>query len=143
MAKYKIGQYVCFNESQKSLNSSFQELEVYDEYQDNQIANITEDDKYVFEDFYGEWDESIISMLSDDQRLEYHNDGVYIINDDALLTDTINEFMNRGLSEDQAKAMCTEELMCEITEAMFSAQEDFVRNVDISHLTIAEEEELK
>ena len=143
MAKYKIGQYVCFNKSKKSLNSNFQELEVYDEFQDNQIANITKDDKYVFEDFSGEWDESIISMLSDDQRLEYHNDGGYIINDDALLTDTINEFMNRGLSEDKAKAMCTEELMCEITEAMFSAQEDFVRNVDISHLTIAEEEELK
>ena len=67
----------------------------------------------------------------------------YIINEDALLADTINEFINRGLSEDQAKAMCTEELMSEITEAMFSAQEDFVRNVDISHLTIAEEEELK
>ena len=61
----------------------------------------------------------------------------YIINEDALLQDTINEFMNRGLSEDQAKAMCTEELMCEITEAMFSDQEDFVRNVDISHLKIA------
>lgn len=138
MPKYKIGQYVCFNESQKSLNSSFQELEVYDEFQDNQIANITEDGKYVFEDFSGKWNESIISRLSDDQRLEYHNDGGYIINEDVLLTDTINEFMNRGLSEDQAKAMCTEELMCDITEAMFSAQEDFVRNVDISHLTIAE-----
>ncbi len=61
----------------------------------------------------------------------------YIINEDALLQDTINEFMNRGLSEDQAKAMCAEELMCEITEAMFSDQEDFVRNVDISHLKIA------
>ena len=67
----------------------------------------------------------------------------YIINNDALLTDTINEFMNRGLSTSQARAICTEELMCEITEAMFSAQEDFVRNVDISHLTIAKEEELK
>ena len=67
----------------------------------------------------------------------------YIINNDALLTDTINEFMNRGLSKDKAKAMCTEELMCDITEAMFLAQEDFVRNVDISHLTIAKEEELK
>ena len=143
MAEYQAEQYVWLNESQKSLNSGFQELEVYDEYQDNQIANITEDGKYVFENFFGEWDESIISMLSNDQRLEYHNDGGYIINDDALLTDTINEFMNRGISEDQAKAMCTEELMCEITEAMFSAQEDFVRNVDISHLTIAEEEELK
>ena len=138
MAKYKVGQYVCFNESQKSLNSSFKELEVYDEYQDNQIANITEDGKYVFEDFYGEWDESIISRLSNNQRL---ND--YIINEDILLQDTINEFMSIGLSEDQAKAMCTEELMCDITEAMFSAQEDFVRNVDISHLTIAEKEELK
>ena len=135
MAKYKVGQYVCFNESKKSLNSSFQELEVYDEFQDNQIANITKDDKYVFEDFYGEWDESIISMLSDYQRLEYHNDGGYIINDDALLTDTINEFMSRGLSTSQARAICTEELMCDITEAMFLAQEDFVRNVDISHLT--------
>ena len=132
MARYEIGQYVCFNESEKSLNSSFQEREVYDEFQDNQIANITEDGKYVFEDFYGEWDESIISRLSNDQRL---ND--YIINEDILLQDTISEFMNRGLSEDQAKAMCTEELMCEITEAMFSAQEDFVREVDISHLTIA------
>lgn len=66
----------------------------------------------------------------------------YIINDDALLTYTINEFMNRGLSENQAKAMCTEELMCDITEAMFSAQEDFVRNIDISHLTIAEKKEV-
>ena len=74
MAKYKVGQYVCFNESEKSLNSSFQELEIYDEFQDNQIANITKDDKYVFEDFPGEWDESIISMLSDYQRLEYHNE---------------------------------------------------------------------
>lgn len=136
MAKYKIGQYVCFNESLKSLNSSFKELEVYDEFQDNQIANITEDGKYVFEDFSGEWNESIISGLSDDQR---END--YIINEDALLADIINEFINRGLSEDQAKAMCTEELMCEITESMFSAQEDFVRNVDISHLTIAKQEE--
>lgn len=136
MARYEIGQYVCFNESQKSLNSSFQELEVYDEFKDNQIANITEDGKYVFEDFYGEWDESIISRLSNDQRL---ND--YIINEDILLQDTINEFMNRGLSENQAKAICTEELMCDICNAMFSAQEDFVRNVDISHLTIAEEEE--
>ena len=133
MPKYKIGQYVCFNESQKSLNSSFQELEVYDEFQDNQIANITEDGKYVFEDFYGEWDESIISRLSNDQRLNY-----YIINEDILLQDTINEFMNRGLSENQAKAICTEELMCDICNAMFSAQEDFVSNVDISHLTIAE-----
>ena len=60
----------------------------------------------------------------------------YIINDDVLLADTINEFMNRGLSEDQAKAMCTEQLMCDVCDAMFSAQEDFVRNVDISHLTI-------
>ena len=133
MPKYKIGQYVCFNESQKSLNSSFQELEVYDEFQDNQIANITEDGKYVFEDFYGEWDESIISRLSNDQRLNY-----YIINEDILLQDTINEFMYRGLSENQAKAICTEELMCDICDAMFSAQEDFVSNVDISHLTIAE-----
>lgn len=133
MAKYQVGQYVCFNESEKSLNSGFKELEVYDEFKDNQIANITEDGKYVFEDFYGEWDESIISRLSNDQRL---ND--YIINEDILLTDTINEFMSRGLSEDQAKAMCTEELMCDICNAMFSAQEDFVRNVDISHLTIAE-----
>ena len=133
MPKYKIGQYVCFNESQKSLNSSFQELEVYDEFQDNQIANITEDGKYVFEDFYGEWDESIISRLSNDQRLNY-----YIINEDILLQDTINEFMYRGLSENQAKAICTEELMCDICNAMFSAQEDFVSNVDISHLTIAE-----
>ena len=132
MARYEIGQYVCFNESEKSLNSGLIELEVYDEFKDNQIANITEDGKYVFEDFYGEWDESIISRLSNDQRL---ND--YIINEDILLQDTISEFMNRGLSEDQAKAMCTEELMCEITEAMFSAQEDFVREVDISHLTIA------
>ena len=62
----------------------------------------------------------------------------YIINDDALLQDTIGEFMNRGLSENQAKAMCTKELMCDICNAMFSAQEDFVRNIDISHLTIAE-----
>lgn len=61
----------------------------------------------------------------------------YIINEDVLLQDTISEFMNRGLSEDQAKAMCTEELMCEVCNAMFSAQEDFLRNVDISHLTIA------
>lgn len=67
----------------------------------------------------------------------------YIINEDILLADTISEFMNRGLSKDQARAICTEELMCEITEAMFSAQEEFVRNVDISHLTIAKEEELK
>lgn len=132
MAKYQAGQYVCFNESQKSLNSGFQELEVYDEYQDNQIANITEDGKYVFEDFYGEWDESIISRLSNDQRLNG-----YIINEDVLLQDTINEFMSRGLSLKQAKAICTEELMSEITEAMLSPQEDFVRNVDISHLKIA------
>ena len=67
----------------------------------------------------------------------------YIINQDVLLADTISEFMNRGLSEDQAKAMCTEELMCDICDAMFSAQEDFVRNVDISHLIIIEDEELK
>lgn len=134
MARYEIGQYVCFNESEKLLNSSFQELEVYDEFKDNQIANITEDGKYVFEDFYGEWDESIISRLSNDQRL---ND--YIINEDILLQDTISEFMSRGLSISQARAICTEELMCDITEAMFSAQEDFVSNVDISHLKIAEE----
>ena len=134
MARYEIGQYVCFNESEKSLNSGFIELEVYDEFKDNQIANITEDGKYVFEDFYGEWDESIISRLSNDQRL---ND--YIINEDILLTDTINEFMNRGLSASQARAICTEELMSEITEAMFSAQEEFVRNIYISHLKIAEE----
>ena len=136
MARYEIGQYVCFNESEKSLNSGFIELEVYDEFKDNQIANITEDGKYVFEDFYGEWDESIISRLSNDQRL---ND--YIINEDILLQDTISEFMSRGLSASQARAICTEELMCEITEAMFSAQEDFVSNVDISHLTIAKKEE--
>lgn len=55
----------------------------------------------------------------------------YIINDDALLADTISEFINRGLSEDQAKAMCTEELMCEITEAMFSAQEEYIKNMKI------------
>ena len=134
MARYEIGQYVCFNESEKSLNSGFIELEVYDEYQDNQIANITEDGKYVFEDFYGEWDESIISRLSNDQRL---ND--YIINEDILLTDTISEFMSRGLSASQARAICTEELMSEITEAMFLAQEEFVRNIYISHLKIAEE----
>ena len=133
MARYEIGQYVCFNKSEKSLNSGFIELEVYDEFKDNQIANITEDGKYVFEDFYGEWDESIISRLSNDQRLNY-----YIINEDILLQDTINEFMYRGLSENQAKAICTEELMCDIFDAMFSAQEDFVSNVDISHLTIAE-----
>ena len=133
MARYEIGQYVCFNESEKSLNSSFQELEVYDEFKDNQIANITEDGKYVFGDFYGEWDESIISRLSNDQRL---ND--YIINEDILLQDTISEFMSRGLSASQARAICTEELMCDICNAMFSAQEDFVSNVDISHLKIAE-----
>ena len=63
----------------------------------------------------------------------------YIINDDALLKDTIGEFMSRGLSASQARAICTEELMCDICNAMFSAQEDFVRNVDISHLKIAEE----
>ena len=61
----------------------------------------------------------------------------YIINEDILLADTISEFMSRGLSASQARAICTEELMCEITEAMFLAQEDFVRNVDISHLKIA------
>ena len=61
----------------------------------------------------------------------------YIINEDVLLTDTINEFMNRGLSASQARAICTEELMCDICNAMFLAQEDFVRNVDISHLKIA------
>lgn len=133
MARYEIGQYVCFNESEKSLNSSFQELEVYDEFKDNQIANITEDGKYVFEDFYGEWDESIISRLSNDQRL---ND--YIINEDILLQDTISEFMSRGLSASQARAICTEELMCDICNAMFLAKEDFVSNVDISHLKIAE-----
>ena len=55
----------------------------------------------------------------------------YIINDDVLLTDTISEFMSRGLSEDQAKAMCTEELMCDITEAMFSAQEEYIQNMKI------------
>ena len=133
MAKYQVGQYVCFNKSEKSLNSGFIELEVYDEFKDTQLANITDDGKYVFEDFYGEWDESIISMLSNDQRL---ND--YIINEDILLQDTISEFMSRGLSENQAKAICTEELMCDICNAMFSAQEEFVRNVDILHLTIAE-----
>ena len=138
MARYEIGQYVCFNESEKSLNSGFIELEVYDEFKDNQIANITKDGKYVFEDFYGEWDESIISGLSNDQRLNY-----YIIDEDILLQDTISEFMSRGLSENQAKAICTEELVCDICNAMFSAQEDFVSNVDISHLTIAEKEELK
>ena len=126
MTKYKIGQYVCFNESEKSLNSNGKELEFYDEFIDNQIANITDDGKYIFEDFSGEWNEGIISGLSHDQRENY-----YIINEDVLLIDTINEFMKRGLSEDQAKAMCTEELMCEITEAMFSAQEDFVRNIKI------------
>ena len=67
----------------------------------------------------------------------------YIINKDILLQDTISEFMSRGLSPSQARAICTEELMCEITEAMFSAQEDFVRNTYTSHLTIAEKEELK
>ena len=138
MARYEIGQYVCFNESEKSLNSGFQELEFYDEFIDNQIANITEDGKYVFKDFYGEWDESIISRLSNDQRL---ND--YIINEDVLLTNTISEFMIRGLSLKQARAICTEELMSEIAEAMFLAQEEFVRNIYISHLTIAEEKELK
>ncbi len=61
----------------------------------------------------------------------------YIINEDALLQDTINEFMNRGLSASQARAICTEELMCEITEAMFLAKEDFVKNIYISHLKIA------
>lgn len=61
----------------------------------------------------------------------------YIINEDALLQDTINEFMHRGLSTSQARAICTEELMCDITEAMFLAQEDFVRNIYISHLKIA------
>ena len=39
----------------------------------------------------------------------------YIINEDALLQDTISEFMNRGLSASQARAICTEELMSEIT----------------------------
>ena len=63
----------------------------------------------------------------------------YIINEDILLQDTISEFMSRGLSAKQARAICTEELMCEITEAMFSAQEEFVRNIYISHLKIAEE----
>ena len=63
----------------------------------------------------------------------------YIINEDILLQDTISEFMSRGLSASQARAICTEELMCEITEAMFSAQEEFVRNIYISHLKIAEE----
>ena len=61
----------------------------------------------------------------------------YIINEDILLQDTISEFMSRGLSISQARAICTEELMSEITEAIFSAQEEFVRNVDISHLKIA------
>ena len=65
----------------------------------------------------------------------------YIINEDILLKDTISEFMSRGLSASQARAICTEELMCDICNAMFSAQEDFVRNVDISHLTIAKKEE--
>ena len=63
----------------------------------------------------------------------------YIINDDALLQDTISEFMSRGLSSKQARAICTEELMCDICNAMFSAQEEFVRNIYISHLKIAEE----
>ena len=61
----------------------------------------------------------------------------YIINEDVLLKDTISEFMSRGLSSSQARAICTEELMSEITEAMFLAQEEFVRNIYISHLKIA------
>ena len=65
----------------------------------------------------------------------------YIINEDILLQDTISEFMSRGLSSKQARAICTEELMCDICNAMFLAQEDFVSNVDISHLKIAKKEE--
>jgi hypothetical protein len=70
MAKYKIGQYVYFKQSQKSLESGFKELETYDEWVDNQIENITKKGKYVFEDFPGEWDESIISGLAQDQRID-------------------------------------------------------------------------
>ena len=55
----------------------------------------------------------------------------YIINEDVLLTDTINEFMNRGLSQSQARAICTEELMSEIIEAMFLAQEEYIHNMKI------------
>lgn len=55
----------------------------------------------------------------------------YIINNDALIKYTINEFMSRGLSENQAKAICTEELMYEITEAMFLAQEEYIKNIKI------------
>ncbi len=128
MPKYQVGQYVCFNESQKSLNSSFQELEVYDEFQDNQIANITEQGKYIFEDFSGEWDESIISGLSDDQRIDYG----YIINNQAILEDTINEISNfHGISHESARLLCTDELMSEIVEVMFSAQEEYIQNIKV------------
>lgn len=128
MPKYQVGQYICFNESRKSLNSSFQELEVYDEWDDNQIANITEQGKYIFEDFSGEWDESIISGLSDDQRIDYG----YIINNQAILEDTINEISNfHGISNESARLLCTDELMCEIVEVMFSAQEEYIQNMKI------------
>ena len=66
--KYKVGDYVKFNESERSLLSNGKETEVYDSWYDNQIQYVTISGKYIFEDFSGAFDESIISGLSDDQR---------------------------------------------------------------------------
>ena len=35
----------------------------------------------------------------------------YIINEDVLLADTINEFMNRGLSQDKQE-LCAQKNLC-------------------------------
>ena len=59
-------------------------------------------------------------------------DYYYIINEKNLLTDTINEISNfHNISNESARLLCTDELMCEITEAMFSAQEEYIQNMKI------------
>ena len=60
------------------------------------------------------------------------DDYYYIINEENLRNDTINEISSfHNISQESARGMCTDELMSQITEVMFSAQEEYIHNMKV------------
>ena len=66
---YSEGDFVTFHPADVEHIGSHP-IDAYDEWEDNQIDSITPEGKYVFSDFSGEWDISIISGFASDQRID-------------------------------------------------------------------------
>lgn len=61
----------------------------------------------------------------------------YIINDLALQKDCIQLLIqNKDITKEEAEKMLTSEVMCEIRDAMFQAQSDYINNINKEEETI-------